>query len=282
MTKGAKSCAAMGRRSGFLVCVLLAATVATVTAAAARAEEGPYPIWLSPRLELESLDKLDERLARDLFPSHGVIPMSKGDREHRLWAIARSCNDVLRLDEQGYEGDGSHFKTGLSNRTRCRALRSLKDARPARQSYLRDFRLDEAAVDFLPPLVMYGPPCENVCDLHWASIHGRSMRDLARVERLELIAENLTRYVQCYWSALLTRAALADINGDGLEDMLVIADNGASEGTLYFPTYLWLTRDSESSVLRVLDPDRYLFTSCSCDDSRGLIDWNDCPGASGR
>ena len=51
-----------------LVILVLVGLALGLPAAAAEGESGPYPIWWSPSLELDSLDRIDARLQRPLWP----------------------------------------------------------------------------------------------------------------------------------------------------------------------------------------------------------------------
>lgn len=62
--------AVMIDRSGLVVAALLAFLVIWGATRNAAAEE--FPVWWSPKLEVESLDKLDERLSRK-FPVGGQL-----------------------------------------------------------------------------------------------------------------------------------------------------------------------------------------------------------------
>ncbi len=46
--------------------IALAVVAMVVPAIVAAAEDGPYPVWWSPMLELDSLDAIDARLERKL------------------------------------------------------------------------------------------------------------------------------------------------------------------------------------------------------------------------
>ncbi len=69
------------------------------------AADGPYPVWWSGELELESLDRVEERLRRDLwldFPGGLKLYKSQGDGD--VTAQAQNCNSLRKLSEVGYFG----------------------------------------------------------------------------------------------------------------------------------------------------------------------------------
>ena len=60
-----------------LWCLTLACTLA-LGLSGASAEDGPYPVWWSPTLELDSLDQIDARLAREIWPGDPEgLPLAK-------------------------------------------------------------------------------------------------------------------------------------------------------------------------------------------------------------
>ena len=72
------------------------------------AEEGPYPIWWSDKLELASLDQVEARLRRDLwldFPEG--LKLYKAQDSGHVTAQARNCNSLGKLTEAGYYGGNS-------------------------------------------------------------------------------------------------------------------------------------------------------------------------------
>ncbi len=87
------------------------AFVATLTLAApAQAHETTprYPIWWSGELELESLDRVDQRLRRDLWPDIGEgFYLYVGIQPRLRKAYARNCESLIRLSEAGYSALGN-------------------------------------------------------------------------------------------------------------------------------------------------------------------------------
>ena len=116
------------------------------------AEEGPYPIWWSPALELESLDDIDARLDRELYPGASDFKIYGWDGDDPIPAVMDTCAKTIELSEAGYQAPYNHsFKAQWSFLAWCRAIDLLKSAKPANQSYVRDFRLDRGAVNYFLP-----------------------------------------------------------------------------------------------------------------------------------
>ena len=134
--------------------VLAAAAMAALTLvslAPAAADEGErYPIWWSPRLQLESLDKIDERLSAPLWPLVDGVEVFKGrfkgDGSARKKAIVNNCVSLFRLRKEGYDAGSSSDRRFLNDqRGLCRAVIAFGRARPAKASHIRDFVFDADA-----------------------------------------------------------------------------------------------------------------------------------------
>ena len=97
----------MAPKSEPLVAAVVAAVVFLFPLNALGVEEGPYPIWWSPKLDLESLDRIDERLERKLWPDGTRIEVHKEEGGRKLYATMDNCASVLALRKQGYWGRGN-------------------------------------------------------------------------------------------------------------------------------------------------------------------------------
>jgi hypothetical protein len=123
--------------------------------APAPADEPPYPIWWSPVLELDSLEGIDARLARHIWPGDDEgLALAKGMGEAREEDSAVNCIELERLVAAGFEGISSNgFGLQLLNQALCRGIEAMRRAQPAETSYLRDFVLDEETIHVLPAMV---------------------------------------------------------------------------------------------------------------------------------
>ncbi len=129
------------------------------------AEDGPYPVWWSAELELNSLDHVEVRLRRDLWlgDSEGM-KLTVGGGPEGQQVTARDCASLIELSEAGYQGPSNpENKVRLLNLAYCRAIALLAKAKPARVSHLRDFVMNAAALDYMPALVNLYPSCEFTC-----------------------------------------------------------------------------------------------------------------------
>ena len=145
--------------------------------AAFAGEDAPYPIWWSPELGLESLEDIGE-LLDESFPEnrqfdinlnrwerlYTVIPgtMEEGrpryekrtdGREFPAQHIA-NCRNLIEWSDRRYEP--TDFDVGpifAHYSAYCYALNALNTAKPARMSYLHDFKFDDEAMDFIPTMI---------------------------------------------------------------------------------------------------------------------------------
>ena len=237
-----------------LWCLALTCTLA-LGLSGASAEDGPFPVWWSPVLQLDSLDGIDARLERELWrgATQGM-PLYKYEGETRLEVWANSCNEFMALTEAGYHGRGNPgYKTQQINEAFCQAIKMLKRASPARESYLRDFALDEAAIDYLPVMVHITPSCDFLCEHLQAN---RQRIPLSRaIPDLEVAAIGPDE-VEVRTTTLASRlSALArgDMNSDGLEDLLILSRTDARGGTGGWSFVFLLTRGGPGAVLHVLE-----------------------------
>ena len=165
-----------------LVILVLVGVALGLPAAAAEGESGPYPIWWSPALELDSLDRIDARLQRPLWPDDPgwglkAIVLDESFTPQRE-EFAQSCADMLRMERLVEEfADPRDLYTWIHHSARCRALEHLREAAPARRSFVRDFVLNEAAIDVLPVMLEPGSACSWFCILYELNDTGMAWRE---------------------------------------------------------------------------------------------------------
>jgi hypothetical protein len=247
---------------------MLAAAVGVFTARgpAVAADEGPYPIWWSPVLELESLDlvdrRLDRRLWKDWDAGFELYGLTKG---RRLTADANNCRELKMLTAIGFEGRGSNdlaIQSGLL--AKCRAIEVLGRAQPARRSFVRDFVLDADAL-YSMPAPPDGPSCDFMCRQLYANDIGLTWSAFETVGRVEVEDENSIKVLEYGWARKVQLVGRADVNGDGVEDLILIVGSWATQGTLDSTSFFVLTRFSADAVLEYLIPDQHRCAHYQCD-----------------
>ncbi len=249
------------------------------------AEEGPYPVWWSDKLRLESLDQIDARLERP-FWDNGGYTVYKGVGNERTEATVDACNIRRRLFEEGYYAGASQRYFAVYLWAMCDALEKLATAKPAARSYVRNFVFDRNAFDLLPAIVGGAESCGFLCRLKWANERGDTWTQLeddlfkrhAR-ENTSIAISGQTRSIKVeddktatilfeyveevpveeekttIWSYSVDRSPLeilayGDFNEDGLEDMLMRRQGARN-------VYV-LTRDTPDGVFFVLNAEEHL------------------------
>ncbi len=246
------------------------AALALVSLAPAAADQGErYPIWWSSRLQLESLDKIDERLNCPLWPPEDAMEVFKdrpeGDGAVPKKAIVNSCVSLFRLIEDGYEPRYyMEFKRLMYVDALCRAVIAFKRARPAKASHIRDFDFDADAVNHLPAMVLVAVGCEDLCRKYEAIERRIPLARFREITKLRVVTE-IAIFLETEWSKdALEIVGRADFNGDGLEDLMVLSQSWAIGGNWEGTRFFILGRESPDAVFHVLDADERLCKVIEC------------------
>lgn len=243
--------------------------------ATSRAED--YPIRWTEHVELNSLDEIDTRLNEkfeDLILKR--FPSKIGPAEKRL---VTNCNEFFAAVNEGFSV--LDFRYAYSDfawaRVSCTFLSKLRSAKPAKISFVRDFRLDEMAPNFLPPRLEFDRwnsdqnGCYGILEyypdavrdgLSWATFHRLLHQEYWRLEYPDLFNGKPTelRLVKAHSPHSSSYAALpddhpsrinidiwawADFTGDGVEDLFLVARS---------TIFSILSRDSHDTVLTYAEP----------------------------
>ena len=228
--------------------------------------EPPYPVWWSPVLELDSLDDIDERLARALWrETDEGMPLIKIDGDKREDVTASSCVELIRFDEQGYFGAGSHDQWVQQYLlAQCRAIEWLRRARPAERSFLREFVLDEEAIHLLPAMVDISPSCDFLCRQNVANERRIPLGKFEPVFRVTVTSNEEIEIRTLGAETDLSILARGDFNEDGLDDLLLLASTGATEGTWAGAEIYLVSREAPGAVLAVLETGTTVCTDYHC------------------
>ena len=229
------------------------------------AEDGPYPVWWSGELELESLDRVDRRLRRDLWPDIPEgLKLYKSQGDGHVTAQARNCNSLRKLSEAGYYGRSSN-DIGIQNYhlSLCRAIALLGQVKPARVSYLRDFVLNAVAVDVLPAIVNLYPSCEFKCYAVAANERAVPLSTFEKILVVDVEDDDIVVWTTG-WMVRLTILARGDFDADNMDDMLLLSSGGATEGSLSTANLYLVTRDEPGAVLRVIGAAQVRFPDRGC------------------
>ena len=226
-----------------------------------------YPIWWSPALELDSLDRLEARLGEPA-PIEGM-ELTKGYPVVVARAVVTDCNSLLRLIAEGYDASvGMNHRLMRFNAAWCGAIAAFRTARPARVSHVRDFVFDARAPAVLPAMVFTAAGCEWQCRQNIANARGIP---LARFETENIAVEvkgpfevSMVTSMDCVDLSIVGRA---DFDGDGREDLLVISNVSYIQGHGGTTEHYFLSRAAPDEVMRVVGADAYLCREYTCPSS---------------
>ena len=225
-----------------------------------------YPIWWSPSFIIKGLDDVEKRL-EDTVWFGGGLPIYKGEGTERNEAIADSCDSLQRLLQEGYYARITPSSRVVRYRlAKCRAMRRLLEAKPAKKSFVRNFTLDAHSLDHLPAIVNPAGSCDFLCRQFVANERRISWNRFAVSKTIstESVSEHELKVLTETESLTLKLMARADFNGDGLEDLLLWVSVGATEGTWGTTENFLLTRDTPNGVLWMLDAKKGLCSRYEC------------------
>ncbi len=221
----------------------------------ALAEEPPYPVWWSPVLELDSIEGIDARLARHIWPGDDEgLALMKTEGGSIREASAFNCIELERLVAAGFHGIGSNgFGLQLYNQALCRGIETIRRAQPAEKSYLRDFVLDEEAIHLLPAMARISPSCDFLCRQRVGNERRIPLSRFQPVVRVTVTSDEEIRIRTIDWVSIVTILGRGDFDGDGLDDLLVLINGGSISGTWGGAELYLLTRDAPDAVLFVAE-----------------------------
>jgi hypothetical protein len=241
-------------------------TALTFAGPVVAAENGPYPVWWSAELELDSLDQIEARLRRALSLDYsGGFLLLKGAPGNYETVAARSCESLLRLTDEGHSAittNDLHAQNLLLSE--CQAIAMLGRAKPARVSHLRDFVMSAGAPDYLPPLVNLYPSCAFICYAVEANERGIPFARFDEIERVEVRSPDSLVVWTVAWRTEMTILARGDFTADGLDDMLLMSNSHATEGSLGAANLFILTRANPDEVLRAIGAGDELCSGYEC------------------
>ena len=222
--------------------MLIAALVTALGAGQAMTAED---VWWTPKLHVSSLSSIAERMQ---VPFEDKVAVHKGEAS----AMITNCADYLTYAPQHYEpGSDLELRVLRSWGTDCRALDALKEAVPAKRSFMRGFRLDAKALEYLPPQLSGAVSSEEIRRAEEAGKRGLSWRQYQRNSRTEGEGDHMT-VVNGPTRTELEIYARGDFNHDGTEDMLLREDTSITGGTYSDSRLFLLTRSAPNAKLKIV------------------------------
>ena len=239
-------------------------------------EEAPYPIWWSPSLELESLDKIDERMSRTFWhnPNDG-FPVAKSMDPDSERALVNSCESYFKLTSEGYYATKNiDYKPLAFQASICHALDMLRTAAPSPVSYVDAFKLSEDALDVLPAMMGPAYSCDSTCRRFVANQRRESWQrfEASKFETIDIVNDHEMVVTTDTDRVMVQIVARADFNHDGTEDILFRVNESATHGTWGTTYVLDATRDSHDGVLWTFDAEKSLCPDYSCSGTFGFTE----------
>lgn len=211
------------------------------------AAKGEVPIFLSKELGITALSDAAAALARPLADAWDV-KVGGGKKRH-----VKTCLDFLAVSKTKFDLENPvDWPVWSEQGTRCFALDALKAAKPAKQTYLGWFRMAKPEIGKLPPgLAML----DSLDDEDEAAAAAKACRGWGKFDpSLKVRAKGIDQATLRSegWTGQLVLYARADVDGDGLEDLLLRRDAHATGGSAALFQVFVVTQPSASACARVV------------------------------
>lgn len=216
------------------------------TPAAPSPAPAPAVQW-SPELHLSSLGQIDQRLAEPLKGLPKVVV--KGKRRP-----VKSCAELIDVNRHQFRldpDDNVSWKGFESETAHCFALNALKTAKPAERSYVGWFHLSPERVAKLPPdMTLYFSEDEQQEIANAAKkcqplgAYDGSLRVHVKNDEAQVSTDA--------WSGRIVLYARGDLNGDGIEDLLLLRQAQATDGTAADSTLFIVSQTSPRGCLKTI------------------------------
>ena len=210
----------------------------------------------SSKLDLDSLTDIDMALSTPFEGSFQVerIRSAKVPRglDHIDKAVMRNCRTYLDLRPLGYEAiSDREFRVMKYIGARCIALSELKKAKTAKTNYLADFALDANAPYYFSPqlgLILSNYDIERRAEaerqgMSWKDFEPDIVTAVTGPDEIEVRGDG--------WVIQLTGYVWGDLDGDGVQDLLLRSDAWLDKGTWASVRLFRLTRISATGKLTI-------------------------------
>lgn len=154
------------------------------------------------------------------------------------------CGELLaKRYDPTTSNDGAVYQVARND---CMMQQSVTKAKPAAKSFVRNFALDGAALAALPAALLWSPaPGSDAATKDKTVASFAPKAKLAKEREAARISTDDSTYV-------VVILGYADINGDGVEDVLLRAAGGPTQGTASGIVSLAATRERDGGALRVI------------------------------
>ncbi len=211
-----------------------------------------YPIQYSSRLNLSSPSEIDQRLRAPF--AEGIAHPAGMDNCAQMLA---QCDPVAhgKCAGQASATSDRDFQAQKMTMVDCLILQQLRHAAPATSSYVEALQWDEHVVPLLPPQFAITVSKESALKAKSAAKGGKRWLDFDKTIAASADGPDQILVQGTGFEERLILWGRGDLNGDGLEDLLVQSLDALTQGTYRNTRLFLLTRKSpggELSVVRTL------------------------------
>jgi len=234
----------MARRCSW-TCLLSIVVLRSVDATAAG--ELSIPLFFSKELRLNTLVEVEAALSRPLDTAWRVRLASGQSRQ------IKSCRDFLDVAKGHFELEREiDWSAWWQQGAHCFALDALRLARPAVRTQLGWFRFSKEGIAKLPPRFALLESQDDLDDVTAAEMVCRQWGGFDPSLRIRVESLDRAELRSDGWTGRLLLYARADIDGDGIEDLLVRRDGRVRGGTASESRVFVVTQTDPSRCPRVL------------------------------
>jgi hypothetical protein len=206
------------------------------------AQNPPFAVQYGARLKVASQSELDQRLQ---------APFAEGTAHP---AGVSNCAQLLtpRGRASQTKAAGREFQEERSTMMDCLVLQKLRNAKPARTSYVHDLVWDKHVLPLLPPQLAITVSKETESAANDAAGRGRNWLDF---DPSVTAGGDGTDQIEVTGKGFIQRLILwgrGDFNGDGIEDLLVESLDTLTGGTYRNLRLFVLTRRMANARLSVV------------------------------
>jgi len=200
-----------------------------------------FAVQFSSRLNASSQSDLDQQLTA-AFADGTAHPANVGNCAEMLALGARGAGSIA----------GPDYLQQRSTLVQCTVLQELRGATPAGSSFVAALKWDESILPLLPPQLAINVSDESIRAAEAAAKANKSWAD---TDKTATAGTDGPDRVMVKGDGFIVRLILwgrGDLNGDGVQDLLVQTLDTLTEGTYRYTRLFILTRKSADGKLSVV------------------------------
>jgi hypothetical protein len=227
-----------------MVTLLLILAASSLTVPQAR-----HPVRWTRAVGPSSRQALEAGLKRPVKLPRGQEIYEHSDRHRQT----PTCADYARAMKNGWRNNANTFEMTMaaSFKEECDVPLLILAAKPSRVSYVQNFKLDESAIDLLPPTLSWILSGDEAQAAEEAERKGLSWKKFKPgLKTREKYRNGMTFEEPDEATIELEIKAFGDFNGDEIEDVLLFKSTHAINGTFSFYQPVILTRTADGGPLK--------------------------------